>query len=222
MRSGLDWGAVLEQLPQLGKGLILTVQISLTGYVLALAVGLLVALLRMSSWWPVRSLAFAYTQVFRAISIYIYIVWIYFGVPVALGIRFTPFEASVIAILFLHSAYMSEIYRAALGAVDVGQKEAARSLGMGTVRTFLDVTLPQAVRIAIPQLVSQFTMVLKDSSVVALIGAGDLMYETIRAANRDFRSFEFYTTAALIYLSLVLIVSWMGNMLERRLRAGVA
>jgi His/Glu/Gln/Arg/opine family amino acid ABC transporter permease subunit len=216
----LDWHAVLDQLPSLARGLILSVEISLSAYLVSLVAGLVIALLRRSSSWPFRLFAFTYTQFFRAISVYIYIIWIYFGLAVAAGIKLSPFTASILAISLLHSAYMSEIFRAAIEAVPAGQRDAARSLGLGRIRTFFDVVLPQGLRVALPQLVNQLTMIIKDSSVVALIGAKDLMAETISAANLHFRTFEFYTAAALIYLLLVLIVSGISSLLERRLRVG--
>lgn len=215
-----NWNAVVEQLPQLLKGLVFTIQISVTAYACALVVGLVVALCRLSPWTPLRLLAFGYTQFFRAISIYIYIIWIYFGLSAATGINLSPFAASVVAITLLHSAYMSEIYRAALQSVQEGQREAASSLGMSRVTTFFDVVLPQALAVAVPPLIVQSTMILKDSSVVALIGASDLMHETIRAANLEFRSFEFYSTAAAIYLSLVIGITALGRIVERNLRVG--
>ena len=222
MRYQLNWSAVLDQLPLLGRGLILSIEISIVAYIISLVGGLIIALLRLSPWWPVRVIAFVYTQFFRAISVYIYIIWIYFGLAVALGINTSPFAASIIAIALLHSAYMSEIYRSTIDSVPSGQRDAARSLGLGRIRTFFDVVLPQALMIAVPQLVNQLTMIIKDSSVVALIGAKDLMAETMRAANLEFRSFEFYTTAALIYLAMVLLVSWVSVWIERRLRVSLS
>ncbi|GAA5232055.1 amino acid ABC transporter permease [Verticiella sediminum] len=217
MSHEMDWHAVWLQAPQLAKGLVFTLQIAFAGYAASLVLGLLVALLRMSPWWPLRSLAFAYTQFFRAISIYIYVIWIYFGLTMVTGLDLTPFAASVISIALLHSAYLSEVYRAAIQGVDKGQREAAGSLGLGRVSTFFEIVLPQAMLVAVPQLVSQFAMIVKDSAVVALIGASDLMAETIRAANLEHRTFEFYTTAALVYLALVIAVSRLGRLLERRL-----
>lgn len=222
MSYAYDWSVVVSALPALVKGLRYTVALSLLGFGIALAVGLLVALCRMSSWRLLSGAAFLYTQVFRAISIYIYIVWVYFGIAGALGIDLSPFAAGVISLVLLNSAYMSEIYRAAIESVDAGQREAARSLGLGRVSTFLDVVLPQALRVAIPGLINQFTGIIKDSSVVAIVGANDLMYETIRAANFHFKAFEFYTVAALIYLALVLLASWLGAALERVFRGGQA
>jgi His/Glu/Gln/Arg/opine family amino acid ABC transporter permease subunit len=218
MNYEMDWSAVWAQAPQLAKGLWFTLQISFTAYVCAAVLGLVIALLRLS---PIRLLsvaAFAYTQFFRAISIYIYIIWIYFGLTMVTGLELTPFAASVISITLLHSAYLSEVYRSAIQSIPYGQKEASYGLGLGKVRTFLDVVLPQVVVLVVPQLVSQFAMIIKDSAVVALIGASDLMAETVRAANLDYRSFEFYTTAAVIYLLIVIVVSRLGGLLERRLK----
>lgn len=218
MNLEMQWSTIAHQLPQLAKGLLFTLQISFTAYLCSLIGGLIIAFLRMSSMRLLSGLAFAYTQFFRAISIYIYIIWIYFGLAMAAGINLSPFVASVVSISLLHSAYLSEVYRSAIRAIELGQKEAAFSLGMGRLATFRDVVFPQALAIAAPQLVSQFAMIIKDSSIVALIGASDLMYETIRAANLEYRSFEFYSVAAIIYLAFVVIVSRLGGVLERRLK----
>jgi His/Glu/Gln/Arg/opine family amino acid ABC transporter permease subunit len=220
MSYKMDWAAVAQQMPQLMKGVVFTLQISATAYLCALVVGLVIALLRMSGVPFLSGFAFLYTQFFRAIAIYIYIIWIYFGLAAITGINLSPFAASVIAITLLHSAYLSEIYRAAIGHVSSGQTEAARSLGIGRLSTFLDIVAPQALTVALPQMINQFAMIVKDSAVVALIGASDLMYETIRAANLEFRTFEFYSVAAAIYVVIVLAVSGVGGLLEKQLRRG--
>ncbi|WP_162571767.1 amino acid ABC transporter permease [Variovorax sp. SRS16] len=217
MSYQMDWEAVLPHLPSMMKGVVFTLQISFTGFALSLLFGLAIALMRMSSLKAVSAFAFGYTQFFRAISIYIYIIWIYFGLAVSTGINLSPYVASVIAITLLHSAYLSEIFRATINSVGGGQLEAARSLGMKRGAVFYDVVMPQALATAVPLLISQFAMIVKDSAVVAVIGASDLMYETIRAANLELRSFEFYSVAAVIYLAIVLVVSWIGNVLEYQL-----
>jgi ABC-type amino acid transport system permease subunit len=117
------------------------------------------------------------------------IIWIYFGLAIAFGVNLSPFAAGVCSIVLLNSAYMAEIYRSAISSVDAGQREVAISLGMGRTMTFYEIVFPQALRVAMPQLINQFTFAVKDSSIVALIGASDLMYETIRAAKSEFKSF---------------------------------
>jgi His/Glu/Gln/Arg/opine family amino acid ABC transporter permease subunit len=205
----------------LANGLILTLQIAALSFVFAAGLGLLVALCRLAPVAPVRSLAFGYVQLFRAVSLYIYILWIYFGLPLAFGLRLTPLQAGVLALTLLDSAYMAEIYRSAIRAVDRGQWEAAASLGMPPRVSFFSIVLPQALRIATPSLVNQLVDVIKDSSIVAVIGASDLMYTTIRLVSTTNRPFELYTAVGVIYLAIVLIVSHLATRLERIQRRSV-
>jgi len=167
-------------------------------------------------------IGFLYIQIFRALSLYVYILFVYFGLAAAFGFNLDPIPAGVVTLTLLNSAYMAEIYRAAIQAIDPGQREAARTLGLGGTRTFTTVVFPQAWRIAIPSLVNQFTDIIKDSSVVALIGAPDLMYQTIERVSFYQRPFEFYTTVAGIYLVMVVIVAQLASRLEHRLRRHLA
>src|SRR5262249_30518552 len=121
----------------------------------------------------------------------------------------------------LNSAYMSEIYRSALGAVDVGQREAVASLGFGRVRGFTTVILPQATRVAFPSLVNQFIDIIKDSSIIAIIGTSDLMGVTNQMVSFYRAPFELYTFVAGFYLTIILAVSAAAALLERRLRRHV-
>jgi His/Glu/Gln/Arg/opine family amino acid ABC transporter permease subunit len=212
-----DWSVVIKSIAFLEKGLLVTVRISVLSVVFSLALGLLVALVRMVPG-PIGLIGFVYIQVFRALSLYVYILFVYFGIAAAFGLNFDPITAGVISLTLLNSAYMAEIYRAAIQAIDPGQREAARSLGLGGITTFVNVVFPQAWRIAIPSLVNQFTDIIKDSSIVAVIGTPDLMYVTIERVSFYQRPFEFYTTLAGIYLVMVVIVAQLANRLEKRLQ----
>jgi His/Glu/Gln/Arg/opine family amino acid ABC transporter permease subunit len=216
-----DWSVIPKSIEFLARGLTVTVRIALLSVAFSLVLGLIVALIRMAPG-PIGMIGFAYVQVFRALSLYVYILFIYFGVAAAFQIDFDPITAGVISLTLLNSAYMAEIYRAAIQAIDPGQREAARSLGLGSIATFATVTFPQAWRIAIPSLVNQFTDIIKDSSIVAVIGTPDLMYETIERVSFYQRPFEFYTTVAAIYLVLVVIVAQLANRLEKRLQRHLA
>jgi len=217
-----DWRVIPASARFLATGLVLTMEIAGLALACSLVLGLLVALWRLAPLRPLSLLAFLYIQVFRALSLYIYILWVYFGIAALFGINLSPLVAGVVCLTLLNSAYMAEIYRAAIGAVDPGQREAAMSLGMGRVMTFTSVVLPQAWRIAVPSLVNQFVDIIKDSSIVAVIGAGDLMYQTIERVSFYNRPFEFYTTTGLIYLALVVVVARLAAQLERRLRRHLA
>jgi len=212
------WSVVDESFGQLWHGLRITLELSLISLVLALALGLVVALCRMSPFAPLRFVAYLYIQVFRALSLYIYVLWVYFGLAAAAGANFSPVTAGVIALTVLNSAYMAEIYRGALGAVDRGQHEAAASLGFGRISSFSTIILPQAIRIAVPSLVNQFVDIVKDSSIVAIIGTMDLMGVTNQLVGLYRAPFELYTLVASFYLTLVLLISALAAVLERRLQ----
>jgi len=216
-----DWTVVVKSLPFLERGLTLTVKLIVFSILFSLVLGLVVALVRMAPG-PLGVIGFAYIQVFRALSLYVYILFIYFGVAAVLHVDLDPFTAGVLTLTLLNSAYMAEIYRAAIQAVDPGQREAARSIGLGSVGTFVSVVFPQAWRIALPSLVNQFTDIIKDSSVVALIGAGDLMYQTVERNSFYQRPFELFTAVAVIYLVMVVIVAQVANRLEKRLQRHLA
>lgn len=216
-----DWSVIPNSIAFFERGLGVTVRIAVLSVIFSLVLGLLVALVRMAPG-PIGLIGFLYVQVFRALSLYVYILFIYFGVAAAFHIDFDPITAGVVSLTLLNSAYMAEIYRAAIQAIDPGQREAARSLGLGSVSTFATVIFPQAWRIAIPSLVNQFTDIIKDSSVVALIGAGDLMYQTIERVSFYQRPFEFYTAVAAIYLVMVVIVAQLAARLEKRLQRHLA
>ena len=216
-----DWSVVIKVLPFLLKGLQVTVRITLLSMSLSLVLGLVVALVRMAPG-PIGVLGFLYVQVFRALSLYVYILFVYFGIAAVFRIDFDPITAGVVSLTLLNSAYMAEIYRAAIQAIDPGQREAARSLGLGAIATFVTVTFPQAWRIAIPALVNQFTDIIKDSSIVAAIGTPDLMYQTIERNSFYQRSFELYTEVAVIYLVMVVIVAQLASRLEKRMQRHLA
>ncbi|HXF97110.1 MAG TPA: amino acid ABC transporter permease [Gaiellaceae bacterium] len=216
------WSVVSESIGEFGRGLLVTLELSALSLVLSLALGLVVALARLSPLAPLRLVAYGYVQIFRALSLYIYVLWIYFGLASAVGVNLSPLAAGVVALTALNSAYMAEIYRSALAAVDPGQREAALSLGFGRVRAFTTVTLPQAVRIAVPGLVNQFIDIVKDSSIIAIIGTLDLMGVANQLVSYYRAPFELYTLVAAFYLALVLSISAAATMLERRLQRHLA
>jgi His/Glu/Gln/Arg/opine family amino acid ABC transporter permease subunit len=214
----VQWDVMRPAIGELWHGLRITIELSLLSLVCSLALGLLVALCRMSPFRPLRALAYVYIAVFRALSLYIYVLWIYFGIAGAIGVNFNPLTAGVIALTVMNSAYMAEIYRSALGSVDPGQREAATSLGFGRVRGFVTVIFPQGVRIAIPSLINQFVDIVKDSSIVSIIGTADLFGVTNRLVSYYRAPFELYTLVAFFYLTLVLAISALAAVLERRLQ----
>lgn len=217
-----DWSVIPGSIGLLLNGLVYSIQLSLVSAACAVVLGMIVSLFRTAPLLPVRWLAFAYTQIFRAMSPYIYILWIYFGVAIATGLNLSPFAAGVASLTFLYSAYMSEVFRSSFAAVDRGQREAAYSLGLSRPATFFAVLLPQAYRIALPALVSLTVILFKDSSLVATIGAHDLMYQTIQRVTVLNHSFELYTFTALLYIGVTTVFLRLAAVLEQHLRRHLA
>jgi len=136
-----DWSVIPQSIAFFERGLGVTVRISVLSVLFSLVLGLIVALVRMAPG-PIGLVGFLYVQVFRALSLYVYILFIYFGVAAVFHIDFDPITAGVVSLTLLNSAYMAEIYRGAIQAIDAGQREAARSLGLGSIATFATVTFP--------------------------------------------------------------------------------
>jgi His/Glu/Gln/Arg/opine family amino acid ABC transporter permease subunit len=207
MGKGFQWGIVLDSLELMLQGAAIAIGVALAAMLFALILGALVAGLRLSRFWFLRGPAFVYIQFFRGTALFVFILWLFFGLTIVTGIRLGPFMAAVIALGMLNSAYMAEIYRSGLNAVRPGQYEAARALGLTPLQMYWDVIFPQAIPVIIPSAMNLFTDLLKDSALVGVIGVADLMRVTQRLANFYFRPLEFYTAAALIYAAIILFVS---------------
>ncbi len=198
-------------------GFRLAMLIALAAIVLAVLAGLVVALMRLSPWAPLRWIAFVYTQLFRGIALYVLIIWVYFGLAVAAGVNVAPIPAGILTLALLNSGYLSETFRAGILAVDRGQREAATALGLTPVQSFRSVIAPQAMRVVLPATGNQLVDAIKDSAILSVIGVPELLHETQRLAQFYFRPFEFYTIAGGMYLVAVFVVSFLFRILERRL-----
>jgi polar amino acid transport system permease protein len=210
------WNVVWEYRDWLWQGTVLSLKLAAVSMAVAMLLALLLAVLRMSSFWPIKAAAMVYIAVLRAIPIYVFILWVFYGVALEFGINFDPFVAGVICLALQYSAWLAEIYRAGLQAIDKGQREAALSTGMSRTRTFVRVIWPQAWRIIIPPLASNFIGIIKDSSLVGIIGLNEVMRQSQIAVSLSFRPFELYTAAMGIYIILALIISPLASLVERR------
>jgi His/Glu/Gln/Arg/opine family amino acid ABC transporter permease subunit len=210
------WDFVFDRWELLAKGLAMTLWISLLGMTVALALGLLIALMRMSKFKPFNLFAQLYINIFRAIPLFVFIIWMYYGLPIVLGIDFDPITAGVLCLALQYAGWLAEIYRAGISAINKGQREAALSLGLTRFQTFADVIFPQAFRIMLPPMGNNFVGMLKDSSLVGIIGVFELVRQAQLAVSQTFRPFEFYTAIAIIYIVLTQLLSQGVSLLERR------
>jgi len=182
----------------------------------ALLLGLIVAMLLMSKYPAISIPAQIYINIFRAIPLFVFLIWLYYGLPIMIGFNFTPITAGVLCLSIQYSSWMAEIYRSGISAIGSGQREAAASLGLTGFQSYLDVIFPQAFRIIIPPTGNMFVGMLKDSSLVGIIGVFELVRQAQLAVSQTFRPFEFYTAVAAVYILLTLLLSQGVSMLERR------
>ena len=202
----------------IAKGLWITVYISLIAMVLALLIGLLIAILRLSKIYILVFISKIYIEFFRGIPLFVFIIWLYYGLAMVSGINFDPITAGIICLSMQHGGYLAEIYRSGIQAVAKGQWEASFSLGFSIVNTFSKIIFPQAVKIIIPPTANMFIGMLKDSALVSIIGVNELMRQSQIATSLTFRPFEFYTVTAAIYIVLTLGLSLIARNIELRMQ----
>lgn len=206
-------------LPILLQGAVVTVQVTLLSFLLSSALGLALALMKLS---PVRALSLAGSaviNVIRGLPIIVQLFYIYFVLP-DFGVQLTAFQAGVIGLGIAYSAYQAENFRAGIEAVDAGQREAAQAMGMRSALIMRRVILPQAFRIALPPYGNTLVMMLKDSSLVSTITVAEMTRAGQLIASSTFQNMTVYTLVALLYLLMSLPLVYGLRRLERRFGAG--
>ena len=209
----MDWGLIWDIRGDLAKGLLTAVEVSAVALIISVGVGLLLALARLSKP-PVSWLAATYVNVFRGIPALVSVIWVYYGWSLVFGINFTVFQAGVIALTLLYGAFISEIYRAALQAIPKGQREAGAALGMHPLRVFLQIILPQATKIAIPNIGSMFIGMVKDTSVMTVIGLLEVTRVVQNVGSTTYQYFPLYTAAAGVYVIAAFAIDFVFRLIE--------
>lgn len=193
-----SWADVFEFTPKLLVGAWTTIEVSILAFVLALLLGLLFALGRLSRLAPLRWLATCYVQFIRGTPLLLQLFFIYYVLPYA-GIVLKPFFAGVMGLSMNYSAYMAEVIRAGVVSIPRGQHEAALSLGMSEGLLMRRIILPQAFRVIVPPIGNFFVSIFKDSALVSIITMKDLMFTAELLAASTFKHFEIFTIVAVIY-----------------------
>jgi len=208
-----------EFLPILLQGAVVTVQVTVLSFLLSSAIGLVLALGKLSPVRAVSVCASTVINVIRGLPIIVQLFYIYFVLP-DLGIQLSAFQAGVIGLGIAYSAYQAENFRAGIEAVDPGQREAALVMDMSPALLMRRVVLPQAFRIALPPYGNTLVMMLKDSSLVSTITVAEMTRAGQLIASSTFQNMTVYTLVALLYLALSLPLVWGLKHVERRLSAG--
>lgn len=211
----LDLSVVVKFFPLFLKGVWLTVKISFISILVGLVVGIAGAVARTSPLKILRFIGAAYVEIFRNTPLLIQIFIIYFGLP-GLGLKLSQYASGLTALILYVGAYNVEVIRAGLEAVPRGQKEAAMSLGLNGLQTFLFIILPQAVRISLPALGNNWVALVKNSSLVSVIGMEELTFITYDLNALTFRSFEVFGMATVLYLVLIFILINIQTFVAKR------
>lgn len=208
---------LVNWMPELLRGLVVTVEITALCIAMGIVVGLGLAMARLYGVAPLYWLATVYINFFRGTPILVQLFLVYYGLP-SLGVKLEPFVAGVLALGLNTSAYQAEYFRGAVQSLPSGQMLAARSIGMNRLQALRWILLPQALRLVIPPWSNELILMLKYSSIVFFATVTDLMGAGRIIAGETFRYFEVFIIVALLYLAIVLVLSWSLRRLEAHLR----
>lgn len=210
----LDYSVVLSKLPIFLDGCLVTLEISFFALLLGMIFGIGGALCRISSNRFLSGIAFLYVWIIRGTPIMVQLFILYFGLP-QLGIKMSSMTAGILGLAINTGAYVTEIIRSGIQAIEKGQTEAALSLGMKPYQAMVRIVGPQAVKVCMPPLVNQFIMTLKNSSIASLVTITELLRTGEQLIYTTFRSFEVYTVVAVLYLIMNSVFMIVAGKLEK-------
>lgn len=213
----IDWWSYA---PALVKAAILTLEYAAVGFVGAVVIGLIIALMRISSVAPIRIVARVYIELFRNLPLITEIYIVYFGLG-SLGIRLDVFTAGAVSLAIFYGAYLAEIFRAALQGIPKQQWEAAQAVGLSRSKTFTHIILPQAIRLALGGTSTMLVDLLKGTSLMVTIGGAELMSEAGLIVSDTFRAMEVYVVIGAIYVAMAYPLSHLASTIEARLAKGL-
>ena len=199
------------------SGLHTTILISIISIFFSLILGFLFALPGISSNKYLLLLNRIYVEVIRSIPLLVLLLWVYYGLPVVVGLSLNPFTAGIVSLALSDSAFEAEIFRGGIQSVHIGQHEASKSLGLNSWQRMRLIILPQALRLILPPIGNQFVYIVKMSSLVSIIGLADLTRKANELVVSVYRPLEIYSFLILEYLVLVLIISYFVRLLEKKL-----
>jgi His/Glu/Gln/Arg/opine family amino acid ABC transporter permease subunit len=194
-----DWSVVLDNLPLLLRGALVTVALTVATMALAIPGGLVLAALRLSPVAAVRAAATAFVEFFRATPLILQLYWMFYVLPVLLDIRLSAWTTGLTGLACNISAFNSETFRAGITSIRQGQWNAGLALGMSRPQVFFRIVLPQAVMRVLPALASTWVSLFKDTSLVSVIAVADLSYVALRLRAESYRILEVLTAMAALY-----------------------
>jgi His/Glu/Gln/Arg/opine family amino acid ABC transporter permease subunit len=214
----LDFERIWPSLPYILEGIPITLAYTSVSLFFGFVMGAFLALFKVGDIKPLNWFAAIYTSVFRGTPLILQLSLIYFATPQLVGYDISAWQAGILTFSMNSAAYISEIIRAGIQAVDKGQMEAALSLGLPYPTIMKDIILPQAIRNILPSLVNESIDLLKESALISVIGGADILRRATVVANEKYIYFEPLIVAGLLYYVMVMILAMGAKLLERKLR----
>ena len=213
----LDLFFIIDLIPDILRGLMVTLELSIISFIIGFSLAAIFMPARVFGGTLSTLMIRGYIEVFRGTPLLVQLLLIYFGLP-ALGIKFDPMTASILAFGLNSAAYQSEILRSSLKSIPESQFLSGESLGMSSLQIYRYVILPQAVRVAVPALVNEVVTLIKESSIASIIGVVELTRRGEYLVATTFRALEVYIAVAIIYFAICFLVSQSTRLLERKFR----
>ena len=211
-----DWSVVWQHREALAAGTAMTFLLTFATMAIAVPCGIVVAMLRLYGWAPVRAFATAYVELFRNLPLILVVYWAFYVLPILTGLGLSPLATGLAALALNVTAYNAETFRAGINSIRRGQVEAAMALGMSRAQALRRVVLPQAVRRILPVLASTWVSLFKDTSLVSVIAVSELAYSAMQVRAQTFRVLEMLTAMAAIYWLLGYPQAKLVDWIQRR------
>ncbi|XKE69190.1 amino acid ABC transporter permease [Jeotgalibacillus malaysiensis] len=214
----MNFEQIIPSMPYILQGIWVTLQIVLIAGLLGFAIGIILSLFKIGRVPFLRWFADGYTSIFRGTPLVLQLMIIYYASPQLFGVQIEAYTAAILSFGLNSAAYISEIIRAGIQAVDKGQREAAMALGVPYNKMMKDVILPQAMKNILPALMNEFITLTKESAIVTVIGVTDIMRRAYIVGSDKFSFLEPLLFAGLIYYLMVLVLTFAGKWVEGRMR----
>lgn len=214
-----DFAALKPYWGLIWQGLVVTVYYTVATVIAGLAIGLVTGVLRTTAPRWVTIPLRGYIEVFRCTPLLVQLVWVYYALPVLIGVDMSAAVACFITLSLYAGAFYAEIFRGGIEAVDNGQWEAGRAIGMRRAKIFRRIVLPQAIQVMIPSFINQTILQLKNTSLVSVVAVGDLLYQGSVITAASYRPLEVYTAIAVIYFLVLFPLTLIADQVELRLGA---
>lgn len=214
---GLNWDVIAQYIPLYQKAAILTVKLGVLGVLFAVLIGLICALVQYYKIPVLKQITAVYIELSRNTPLLVQLFFIYYGLP-KIGLKISASVCGVVGLAFLGGSYMAEAFRSGLEAVEPIQTESAYSLGMNRAQTFRYVILPQAMSVSVPAFVANLIFLLKETSVFSAVSLMDLMFTAKDLIGLYYKTTEALFLLVVFYLIILLPVSILGSIVERRIR----